>query len=109
MTVFAVAKLLDLFCCDIILCHFISNKTSPFLTCFPYRRSPSAYFEGIHGVRFAWGNTQHSHRNVSFSCYITRSRAKIIHTRPFTCTIRQVRRSLSRRRCGSRSVFTKFA
>ena len=22
------------------------NKTSPFLTCFPYRRSPSAYFEG---------------------------------------------------------------
>ena len=23
----------------------------------PYRRSPSAYFEGIHGVRFAWGNT----------------------------------------------------
>ena len=25
--------------------------------CFPYRRSPSAYFEGTHGVRFAWGNT----------------------------------------------------
>ena len=23
----------------------------------PYRRSPSAYFEGTHGVRFAWGNT----------------------------------------------------
>ena len=23
----------------------------------PYRRSPSAYFEGTHGVRSAWGNT----------------------------------------------------
>ena len=23
----------------------------------PYRRSPSAFFEGTHGVRFAWGNT----------------------------------------------------
>ena len=37
-------------------------KLLPFLTCFPYRRSPSAYFEGTHGVRFAWGNTQHSHK-----------------------------------------------
>ena len=32
-------------------------KIPPFLTCFPHRRSPSAYFEGTHGVRFAWGNT----------------------------------------------------
>ena len=32
-------------------------KSPPFLTCFPARRSPSAYFEGTHGVRFAWGNT----------------------------------------------------
>ena len=38
------------------------NTTSPFLTCFPYRRSPSAYFEGTHGVRFAWDNTRCSHR-----------------------------------------------
>ena len=30
MTLSAFAKLLDLFCCDIILCQFISNKTSPF-------------------------------------------------------------------------------
>ena len=52
------------------------NKTSPFLTCFPYRRSPSAFFEGTHGVRSAWGNTRLSHRKVSFSTYATRSRAK---------------------------------
>ena len=32
-------------------------KFSPFLMCFPHRRSPSAFFEGTHGVRFAWGNT----------------------------------------------------
>ena len=32
-------------------------KASPFLTCFPYRLSPSAFFEGTHDVRFAWGNT----------------------------------------------------
>ena len=63
----------------------------------PYRRSPSAYFEGTHGVRFAWGNTRCSHKKVSSPCYITRSRAKKIHTRPFTCTIRQARRSLPRR------------
>ena len=37
---------------------------------------PSAYFEGIHGVRFAWGNTRLSHRKVSFTHYATRSRAK---------------------------------
>ncbi len=83
---------------------FVTIKTSPFLTCLdfgvcapqsasfalatthspnvllnasrPYRRSPSAYFEGIHGVRFAWGNTRLSHRKVSFTHYATRSRAK---------------------------------
>ena len=33
-------------------------------------------FEGTHGVRSAWGNTRRSHRRVSFSCYVTRSRAK---------------------------------
>ncbi len=33
------------------------SELSPFLTCFPYRRSPSVYFEGTHGVRSAWGNT----------------------------------------------------
>ena len=38
------------------------SELSPFLTCFPYRRSPSAYFEGTHGVRSAWGNTRLSHR-----------------------------------------------
>ena len=32
-------------------------KISPFLTCFPYRRSPSAYFEGTHGDRVAGDNT----------------------------------------------------
>ena len=80
------------------------NKTSPFLTCFPYRRSPSAYFEGTHGVRSAWGNTRRSHKKVSSPCYITRSRAKKIHTRPFTCTYRQARRSLRSPPCGSNSV-----
>ncbi len=37
---------------------------------------PLHKFEGTHGVRFAWGNTRHSHRKVSSPCYITRSRAK---------------------------------
>ena len=41
---------------------FEKNNTSPFLRCFPHRRSPSAYFEGTHDVRSAWGNTQHSHK-----------------------------------------------
>ena len=36
MGVFGVAKLFDLLGCDIILCHFISNKTSPFLTCLDF-------------------------------------------------------------------------
>ena len=54
--------------------------------CFPYRRSPSAYFEGTHGVRFAWGNIRCSHKKVASPYYVTRSRAKKIHTRPFTCT-----------------------
>ena len=40
---------------------FLSSKTqikiSPFLRCFPYRRSPSAYFEGTHGDRVAGDNT----------------------------------------------------
>ena len=74
---------------------------SPFLTCFPYHRSPSACLEGTHGDRVAGDNTQHSHRLLSFSSYVTRSRTKRIQTRPLTCTIRQARRSLSRRRCGS--------
>ena len=58
---------------------------------------PLHKFEGTHDVRSAWGNTRCSHRKVSSPCYITRSRAKKIHTRPFTCTIRQARRSLPRR------------
>ena len=29
---------------------------SPFLTCFPYHRSPSVCLEGTHGVRSAWGH-----------------------------------------------------
>ena len=71
----------------------------------PYHRSPSACLEGTHGDCVAGDNTQHSHRLLSFSSYATRSRTKRIQTRPLTCTIRQARRSLSRRRCGSRSVF----
>ena len=70
---------------------------SPFLTCFPYHRSPSACLEGTHGDRVAGDNTQHSHRLLSFSFYVTRSRTKRIQTRPLTCTNRQARRSLSRR------------
>ena len=81
------------------------NAMSPFLTCFPYHRSPSACLEGTHGDRVAGDNTQHSHRLLSFSFYATRSRTKRIQTRPLTCTFRQARRSLSRRRCGSCSVF----
>ncbi len=49
---------------------------SPFLTCFPYHRSPSACLEGTHGDRVAGDNTQHSHRLLSFSFYVTRSRTK---------------------------------
>ena len=75
----------------------ILNAISPFLTCFPYHRSPSACLEGTHGDRVAGDNTQHSHRLLSFSFYVTRSRTKRIQTRPLTCTIRQARRSLSRR------------
>ena len=56
--------------------HFNCSFPPPFLTCFPYRRSPSAFFEGTHDVRSAWGNTRCSHKKVSFSCYATRSRAK---------------------------------
>ena len=48
---------------------------------------------------------RHSHRRVPFSTYVTRSRAKTIPTRPFTCTIRQVRHSLGSPPCGSCSVF----
>ena len=33
------------------------NATSPFLTCFPNRRSPSACLEGTHGDRVAGDNT----------------------------------------------------
>ena len=75
----------------------ILNAMSPFLTCFPYHRSLSACLEGTHGDRVAGDNTQHSHRLLSFSFYVTRSRTKRIQTRPLTCTIRQARRSLSRR------------
>ena len=78
---------------------------SSFLTCFPYHRSPSACLEGTHGDRVAGDNTQHSHRLLSFSFYVTRSRTKRIQSRPLTYTLRQARRSLSRRRCGSCSVF----
>ena len=78
---------------------------SPFLTCFPYHRSPSACLEGTHGDRVAGDNTQHSHRLLSFSFYVTRSRTKRIQTRPLTCTIHQARRSLFSPPCGSCSVF----
>ncbi len=77
------------------------NAISPFLTCFPYHRSPSACLEGTHGDRVAGDNTQHSHRLLSFSFYVTRSRTKRIQTRPLTCTIRQARRSLGSPPCGS--------
>ena len=60
----------------------------------PYHRSPSACLEGTHGDRVAGDNTQHSHRLLSFSFYVTRSRTKRIQTRPLTCTIHQARRSL---------------
>ena len=66
---------------------------------------PLRDLEGTHGDRVAGDNTQRSHRLLSFSFYVTRSRTKIIQTRPLTCTIHQARRSLARRRCGSCSVF----
>ena len=72
---------------------------------FPITVPPLRDLEGTHGDRVAGDNTQHSHRLLSFSFYVTRSRTKRIQTRPLTCTIRQARRSLSRRRCGSCSVF----
>ena len=72
---------------------------------FPITVPPLRDLEGTHGDRVAGDNTQHSHRLISFSFYVTRSRTKRIQTRPLTCTIRQARRSLSRRRCGSCSVF----
>ena len=78
---------------------------SPFLTCFPYHRSPSACLEGTHGDRVAGDNTQHSHRLLSFSFYVTRSRTKRIQTRPLTCTLRQARRSLFSPPCGSCFIF----
>ena len=81
------------------------NAISPFLTCFPYHRSPSACLEGTHGDRVAGDNTQRSHRLLSFFFYVTRSRTKRIQTRPLTCTIRQARRSLFSPPCGSCSVF----
>ena len=61
--------------------------------------------KGTHGVRSAWGHTQHSHRLLSFSFYVTRSRTKRIQTRPLTCTNRQARRSLRSSPCDSNSVF----
>ena len=68
---------------------------------FPITVPPPRDLEGTHGDRVAGDNTQHSHRLLSFSFYVTRSRTKRIQTRPLTCTLRQARRSLSRRRCGS--------
>ena len=56
---------------------------------FPIAVPPLHKFEGTHGDRVAGDNTRCSHRKVSFSCYATRSRAKKIHTRPFTCTVRR--------------------
>ena len=38
---------------------------------FPITVPPSACLEGTHGDRVAGDNTQHSHRLLSFSCYIT--------------------------------------
>nr|DAR09141.1 MAG TPA: hypothetical protein [Caudoviricetes sp.] len=64
---------------------------------FPITVPPLRDLEGTHGDRVAGDNTQHSHRLLSFSSYDTRSRTKRIQTRPLTCTIRQARRSLSRR------------
>ena len=61
---------------------------------FPITVPPLRDLEGTHGDRVAGDNTQHSHRLISFSFYVTRSRTKRIQTRPLTCTIRQARRSL---------------
>ena len=78
----------------------------PLSSCvFPITVPPLRDLEGPHGDRVAGDNTQHSHRLLSFSFYVTRLRTKRIQTRPLTCTVRQARRSLSRRRCGSCSVF----
>ena len=65
---------------------------------FPLNREPTA--SAPRG-----DNTQHSHRLLSFSFYVTRSRTKRIQTRPLTCTIHQARRSLFSPPCGSCSVF----
>ena len=72
---------------------------------FPITVPPLRDLEGTHGDRVAGDNTQHSHRLLSFSFYVTRSRTKRIQTRPLACTVRQARRSLGSPPCGSCSVF----
>ena len=72
---------------------------SPFPLC--------AMLEGTHGDRVAGDNTRCSHRKVSPICYATRSRAKRIPARPFTCTARQARRSLRSSPCDSSFVFER--
>ena len=66
----------------------------PFPHVFSLSPFPSACLEGTHGDRVAGDNTQHSHRLLSSSFYVTRSRTKRIQTRPLTCTTHQARRSL---------------
>ena len=66
---------------------------------------PLRDLEGTHGDRVAGDNTQRSHRLLSFSFYVTRSRTKKTKLVRSLVLFRQARRSLSRRRCCSCSVF----
>ena len=81
-------------------------KITPFLTCFPYRRSPSAYFEGTHGDRAAGDNTRCSHRKGHFTYYATSTAWRLRNKMPrILVLIIELRRSLFSPSCGSCFVF----
>ena len=90
----------------------------------PHRRSPSAYFEGTHGVRSAWGNTDAiDFVAIASSLQATNGRRAVGNTNRLKAVpqrfVRQLRTQtaqslvlsvkldarFSRRRCGSCSVF----
>ena len=73
----------------------LKSHITPSLRAFPYCSNLRQFSIKFLIVRKR--GSRHSHRQVSSSHYATRSRAKKIHTRPFTCTNRQVRRSKARR------------
>ena len=64
---------------------------------FPLKREPTASAPR--------GDTLSTRIDCYRSLFMSLVRGRKNQTRPLTCTIRQARRSLSRRRCGSCSVF----